>query len=155
MLPMPPPLETSDRIDPPPRDTVLASCLFDSPLGNCGIAWSGALAGIAASSFLLAGMASTAHLPGFPQRPGYQSTVVWLVTAGFSFALGQLGGSRPIRLAALSFLGLATVKLVAWDITDLVGRIIACAVAAAAFLGIAWAYARRPGTTAEGKGGID
>ena len=41
MLPMPPPLETSDRIDPPPRDTVLASCLFDSPLGNCGIAWSG------------------------------------------------------------------------------------------------------------------
>jgi len=40
--PMPRPLETSDRIDPPPRDTAPALCLFDSPLGNCGIAWSGA-----------------------------------------------------------------------------------------------------------------
>lgn len=42
MLPMPPPLETSDRIDPPLRGTAPALCLFDSPLGRCGIAWSGA-----------------------------------------------------------------------------------------------------------------
>lgn len=117
----------------------LAMVAFESR----GIAWSGALAGISAAAFLLAGMASTAHLPGFPERSGYQSTVVWLVTAGLGFALGQLGGCRPLRLASLGFLALATGKLVAWDISDLVGRIIACAVAGAAFLGVAWGYARQ------------
>lgn len=113
------------------------------------VGWSRSLAAVASAGLLLLLAGLTGHLHG------YRSTVIWLLAGGLAFAVGHLGGSRPIRLAAVAFLGLATLKLVASDISDLVGRIIACAVAAAAFLGIAWAYGRLAKDGDGAKGGVD
>lgn len=113
------------------------------------VGWARPLAAVASAGLLLLLAGLTGHLHG------YRSTVIWLLAGGLAFAVGHLGGSRPIRLVAVAFLGLATLKLVASDITDLVGRIIACAVAAAAFLGVAWAYGRTSRDDAGAKGGVD
>lgn len=107
-----------------------------------------AIVSATAATFLLVGMAGTGRLLGS------YATVVWLVTAGLAFAIGHRGDSRPIRLVALAFLGLATLKLIVLDVTELGGRILVCAVAAAAFLGVAWAYGRRSRPEGD-KAGID
>ena len=113
------------------------------------LSWARPVTTVATAALLLLGTTLTGHLHG------YRSTVIWLLTGALAFATGHLGGSRPIRLVAIAFLGLATLKLVASDISDLVGRIIACAVAAVAFLGIAWAYGRQPKDGDGAKGGVD
>lgn len=113
------------------------------------LSWARPVTTVATAALLLLGTTLTGHLHG------YRSTVIWLLTGALAFATGHLGGSRPIRLVAIAFLGLATLKLVASDITDLVGRIIACAVAAGAFLGIAWAYGRQPKDGDGTKGVVD
>lgn len=113
------------------------------------LTWSSPFAAAAAAALLLLGMGATDHLQG------YRSTVLWLVTAALGFGAGHLFGSRPVRLVAVAFLGLATLKLTLVDISDLVGRIIAFAVAGAAFLGVAWAYSRQPRDGADTKGGVD
>ena len=107
-----------------------------------------ALVSVTTAGFLIVGMTGSGRLPG------WHATIVWLLTATLGFAFGHRGESRSMRLVSLAFLGLATLKLVALDITALEGRILACAVAAATFLGIAWAYGRR--ARPEGsKAGID
>lgn len=113
------------------------------------VGWARPLAAVASAGLLLLLAGLTGHLHG------YRSTVIWLLAGGLAFAVGHLGDSRAIRLAAVAFLGLATLKLVASDITDLVGRIIACAVAAAAFLGVAWAYGRLAKDGGGAKGEVD
>ncbi len=113
------------------------------------LAWAAPVAAATAAALLLLGIGATDHIQG------YRSTVLWLVTAGLGFGAGHLFGSRPVRLVAVAFLGLATLKLTLVDISDLVGRIIAFAVAAAAFLGIAWAYGRQGRRESAAKGGVD
>jgi len=113
------------------------------------VAWANPVAAATAAAILVLGVDVTSHLPG------YRATVVWLVTAALGFGAGHLFDSRPVRLVAVAFLGLATLKLTLVDISDLVGRIIAFAVAATAFLGIAWAYARESKPPAGAKGEVD
>lgn len=107
-----------------------------------------ALVSVTTAGFLIVGMTGSGRLPG------WHATIVWLLTAAIGFAFGHRGESRSMRLVSLAFLGLATLKLVAMDITALEGRILACAVAAAAFLSIAWAYGRRARPEGD-KAGID
>jgi hypothetical protein len=111
--------------------------------------WTTPFAVAAAAAFLLLGIGATDHLHG------YRATVLWLISAGLGFGAGHLFGSRPVRLVAVAFLGLATLKLTLVDISDLVGRIIAFAVAAAAFLGIGWIYSRQSKGPDGAKGEID
>ena len=52
-------------------------------------------------------------------------------------------------MVGLAGLGLATVRVLTHDLTDLLGRIAACAFVAVAFFAVAWLYGR---LTAEKRG---
>ena len=59
-----------------------------------------------------------------------------------TFVIGHLLATRSMRMLGLLGLGVATIRVLAHDITDLLGRIAACAAVAVAFFGIAWLYGR-------------
>lgn len=97
---MPHPLETSDRINPPLRGTVPALCLFDSPMGKCGIAWSDA--GVRAvqlpgadDAATLARLAKVAGLPAGPVGAGAPPPVIAAAVTGIVALLG--GAARDLR----------------------------------------------------------
>lgn len=81
--------------------------------------------------------------------PGAGVSLFWALAAVLTFVLGHVLPTRSFRVLGLVGLFLAAARVLTHDITDLLGRIVACAALAAAFFGIAWLYGR---ITAEQKG---
>jgi hypothetical protein len=82
--------------------------------------------------------------------PGAGVSLFWALAAVLTFVLGHLLGTRSFRMLGLVGLILAAARVLSHDITDLLGRIAACAALAVAFFGIAWLYGR---ITSEKKSG--
>lgn len=82
--------------------------------------------------------------------PGAGVALFWALAAVLTFVLGHLLGTRSFRMLGLAGLILAAARVLTHDITDLLGRIVACAALAVAFFGIAWLYGR---ITSEKKSG--
>lgn len=80
--------------------------------------------------------------PMLADLPGAGVSLFWALAAVLTFVLGRQLGTRTFRMLGLIGLGLASIRVLTYDITDLVGRIVACGVLAVAFLGIAWLYGR-------------
>jgi len=74
--------------------------------------------------------------------PGAGVSLFWALAAVLTFVLGHLLATRTLRMLGLVGLGVATMRVLSHDITDLLGRIAACAAVAVAFFGIAWLYGR-------------
>lgn len=76
------------------------------------------------------------------QLPGAGVSLGWAVAAMLTFVLGHLWATRSLRMVGLIGLGVAVLRVLSHDITDILGRIAACAAVAIAFFGIAWLYGR-------------
>ena len=74
--------------------------------------------------------------------PGAGVSLFWALAALLTFVLGHLLATRSFRMIGLVGLGVATMRVLSHDITDLLGRIAACGAMAVAFFGIAWLYGR-------------
>ena len=74
--------------------------------------------------------------------PGAGVSLFWALASVLTFVLGHLLATRSFRMVGLVGLGVATIRVLSHDITDLLGRIAACAAVAVAFFGIAWLYGR-------------
>jgi len=59
-----------------------------------------------------------------------------------TFVIGHFLATRSLRMVGLVGLAIATIRVLSYDITDMLGRILACAAVAVAFFGIAWLYGR-------------
>ena len=80
--------------------------------------------------------------------PGAGVSLFWALASVLTFVIGHLLATRALRMIGLVGLGVATVRVLSHDITDMLGRIAACAAVAIAFFGVAWLYGR---ITAESK----
>ena len=80
--------------------------------------------------------------------PGAGVSLFWALASVLTFVVGHLMATRSLRMIGLVGLGVATVRVLSHDITDMLGRIAACGAVAVAFFGVAWLYGR---ITAEGK----
>ncbi len=76
------------------------------------------------------------------QLPGAGVSLFWALAAVLTFALGHLLATRSFRMLGLAGLIIAAARVLTHDITDLLGRIVACGALALAFFGIAWLYGR-------------
>lgn len=74
--------------------------------------------------------------------PGAGVSLFWALAGMLTFIAGHLLGTRSLRMIGLIGLGVATFRVLSHDITDLLGRVAACAAVAVAFFGIAWLYGR-------------
>jgi len=74
--------------------------------------------------------------------PGAGVSLFWALAAVLTFVLGHLLATRTFRMIGLVGLLIAAARVLSHDITDLLGRIVACAALAVAFFGIAWLYGR-------------
>jgi uncharacterized membrane protein len=74
--------------------------------------------------------------------PGAGVSLFWALAALLTFVLGHQLATRSFRMIGLVGLGVATIRVLSHDITDMLGRIAACAAVAVAFFGIAWLYGR-------------
>jgi hypothetical protein len=74
--------------------------------------------------------------------PGAGVSLFWALAAMLTFVTGHLLATRSLRMIGLAGLGVATLRVLTHDITDMLGRIAACAAVAIAFFGIAWLYGR-------------
>jgi uncharacterized membrane protein len=74
--------------------------------------------------------------------PGAGVSLFWALAALLTFVLGHVLATRSLRMLGLVGLGVATMRVLSHDITDMPGRIAACGAMAAAFFGIAWLYGR-------------
>ena len=74
--------------------------------------------------------------------PGAGVSLFWALASVLMFVLGHLLATRSLRMIGLLGLGVATIRVLSHDITDMLGRIAACAAVAVAFFGIAWLYGR-------------
>lgn len=74
--------------------------------------------------------------------PGAGVSLFWALAAVLTFVLGHLLGTRSFRMLGLVGLVIAAARVLTHDITDLLGRIVACGALAVAFFGIAWLYGR-------------
>ena len=74
--------------------------------------------------------------------PGAGVSLFWALASVLTFVIGHLLASRSLRMVGLVGLGVATVRVLSHDITDMLGRIAACAAVAIAFFGVAWLYGR-------------
>lgn len=81
--------------------------------------------------------------------PGAGVSLFWALAAVLTFVFGHLLATRALRMIGLVGLGVATIRVLSHDISDMLGRIAACAAVAVAFFGIAWLYGR---LTADKKG---
>ena len=78
----------------------------------------------------------------FEELPGAGTSLFWAITAGLAFMLGHWLTTRSYRMIGLLGLLVATINVVARDVHDVLGRIVACAAVAIAFLGVAWLYGK-------------
>ena len=74
--------------------------------------------------------------------PGAGVSLFWALASVLTFVIGHLLATRALRMVGLVGLGVATIRVLSHDITDILGRIAACAAVAIAFFGIAWLYGR-------------
>lgn len=74
--------------------------------------------------------------------PGAGVSLFWALASVLTFVIGHLFPTRALRMLGLVGLGVATLRVISHDITDMLGRIAACAAVAVAFFGIAWLYGR-------------
>ena len=78
----------------------------------------------------------------FWKLPGAGVSLFWALAAMLTFVVGHLMATRSLRMLGLVGLGVATFRVLSHDITDLLGRVAACAAVAVAFFAIAWLYGR-------------
>ncbi len=76
------------------------------------------------------------------QLPGAGVSLFWALASVLTFVLGHLLATRSFRMLGLIGLVIAALRVLTHDITDLLGRIVACGALAIAFFGIAWLYGR-------------
>lgn len=74
--------------------------------------------------------------------PGAGVSLFWALAAVLTFVLGHVLATRSFRMLGLIGLVIAAARVLTHDITDLLGRIVACGALAIAFFGIAWLYGR-------------
>lgn len=74
--------------------------------------------------------------------PGVGGSLGWAAAAMLTFTVGHFMATRAFRMVGLIGLALVTLRIVTHDVTDLLGRILACAALAAAFFAVAWIYGR-------------
>jgi hypothetical protein len=74
--------------------------------------------------------------------PGSGVSLFWALASVLTFVIGHLLSTRSLRMLGLVGLGVASVRVLAHDISDLLGRVAACAAVAVAFFGVAWLYGR-------------
>jgi hypothetical protein len=74
--------------------------------------------------------------------PGAGVSLFWALAAVLTFVLGHVLATRSFRMLGLVGLVIAAARVLTHDITDLLGRIVACGALAIAFFGIAWLYGR-------------
>ena len=74
--------------------------------------------------------------------PGAGVSLFWALASVLAFLVGHLQATRSLRMIGLVGLGVATARVLSHDITDILGRIAACAAVAIAFFGVAWLYGR-------------
>ena len=74
--------------------------------------------------------------------PGAGVSLFWALASVLTFVIGHLLTTRSLRMVGLVGLAIATIRVLSHDITDMLGRIAACAAVAIAFFGIAWLYGR-------------
>ncbi len=74
--------------------------------------------------------------------PGAGVSLFWALASVLTFVIGHLMATRSLRMVGLIGLVIATLRVLSHDITDMLGRIAACAAVAVAFFGIAWLYGR-------------
>ncbi|MGA0133504.1 MAG: hypothetical protein ACO3ND_04020 [Opitutales bacterium] len=77
--------------------------------------------------------------------PGAAGSLGWAVAAMVTFLVGHFTAARSLRMVGLVGLALVTLRIVTHDVTDLIGRIVACAALAVAFFAVAWIYGRFAG----------
>lgn len=92
--------------------------------------------------WLPASLGVVAVFVGLPEAPGAWGSLVIGVMALLVFIAGHVAESRGERIVGLACLAIASLRVVFHDLSDTLGRVIACAALAAAFFGIAWLYAR-------------
>ena len=74
--------------------------------------------------------------------PGAGVSLFWALASVLTFVIGHLLATRSLRMVGLVGLVIATIRVLSHDITDMLGRIAACAAVAVAFFGVAWLYGR-------------
>jgi len=74
--------------------------------------------------------------------PGAGVSLFWALASVLTFVLGHLLATRSLRMVGIVGLVIASARVLTHDITDMLGRIAACAAVAVAFFGIAWLYGR-------------
>ena len=74
--------------------------------------------------------------------PGAGVSLFWALASVLTFVIGHLLATRSLRMVGLTGLVIATLRVLSHDITDMLGRIAACAAVAVAFFGVAWLYGR-------------
>jgi hypothetical protein len=74
--------------------------------------------------------------------PGAGVSLFWALAAVLTFVLGHVLSTRSFRMLGLVGLVIAAARVLTHDITDLLGRIVACGALALAFFGVAWLYGR-------------
>jgi len=74
--------------------------------------------------------------------PGAGVSLFWALASVLTFVIGHLLATRSLRMVGLIGLVIATIRVLSHDITDMLGRIAACAAVAVAFFGVAWLYGR-------------
>lgn len=74
--------------------------------------------------------------------PGAGVSLFWALSSVLTFVLGHVLATRSFRMLGLVGLVVAALRVLTHDITDLLGRIVACGALAIAFFGIAWLYGR-------------
>jgi len=74
--------------------------------------------------------------------PGAGVSLFWALASVVTFVIGHLLATRSLRMVGLVGLAIATIRVLSYDITDMLGRILACAAVAVAFFGVAWLYGR-------------
>jgi hypothetical protein len=93
-------------------------------------------AAIGSAMLLISAFFMLAHLPGAGV------SLCWALASVLTFVIGHLLATRSLRMVGLVGLAVATIRVLSHDITDMLGRIAACAAVAIAFFGIAWLYGR-------------
>ena len=74
--------------------------------------------------------------------PGAGVSLFWALASVLTFVIGHLLATRSLRMLGVAGLVIATLRVLSHDITDMLGRIAACAAVAVAFFGVAWLYGR-------------
>jgi hypothetical protein len=74
--------------------------------------------------------------------PGAGVSLFWALSAALLFIIGFKFERRSFRMVALAFLAVATLRVLTTDVTDILGRVIACGAVAIIFLAMAWVYTK-------------